>query len=126
MAKLLLDSWAWIEIIENGPLAQKILEQVNGASEILTTAINIHESGFRILKKKGRIKEFEKAVSFMKEKAVILDIDIKTALLAIDLREKYKMHASDALCYAAALLNDALIVTGDPDFKNLPKVVFIG
>ena len=125
MVKTLLDSWAWLEYFRGEPRAQKILEQIQKSEEVLTTAINIHECGFKILSAEGSEKA-EKHVSFMKEKAKIINIDVKIALLAIELRQKYKLHTSDSLCYAAALLNDALFLTGDADFKGLPKVLFIG
>lgn len=124
MVKILLDSWAWIEFLGKATHAKKIIEQINKATEVVTTCINLHECGFKILINEDQEKS-EKIVREIKEKATVLDIDSKAALFAIELRKKYGLHTSDSLCYATALINDASLVTGDPDFKNLPKVIFI-
>ncbi len=36
-----------------------------------------------------------------------------------------KLHAIDAISLAAARLNDAAFITGDPDFKGKKGVLFI-
>ena len=43
--------------------------------------------------------------------------------LASELKSDYRISYADALCAATALQRDAIVVTGDPEFRTLEKIL---
>jgi len=52
-------------------------------------------------------------------------LNAEIALLAAEVKQKYKLHIVDAIIYATAQYKNLTLVTGDQHFKDLPNVEMI-
>lgn len=120
-----VDSWTWIEILSGGQLNAKAKRAIAGKA-LLTTTANIYE--VRNYLKRNSPSDWEvKLRSVIAQCNAILPIDLQTAELASEIKisAKNDIGAVDCFSIAAAKLNGARLVTGDPHFKGFPGVEFI-
>jgi predicted nucleic acid-binding protein len=54
-----------------------------------------------------------------------LDLDYRTAIEASELRKAYGLKLADSIIAAAALINNAILVTRDKDFKKIKEIEII-
>ena len=125
MAKLLFDSWAWLELFSRSPAGAKISEMAEKAEAVYTTTANLYEVLYRIEKDAG-IAKAEERKKFVEAHCIILDITKEIVLKALEARREQKLSSIDSFTFAAAILQGADLVTGDPDFKGLKNVVYLG
>ena len=59
------------------------------------------------------------------ERSFIVPLNKEIALLAADIRQKYRVHTIDAIVYATAQHKGLTLVTGDQHFAGLPNVEMI-
>jgi len=118
---LFFDSWAWLEILSKGPKGLKAVEKAERASEVLTSWVNVFEVLYRITGAAGEAKA-KTSLAFIKEKARLVEINEGVALKASENKVNLKLHAIDALTLATAQANNAILVTGDKDFKGIAGV----
>lgn len=64
------------------------------------------------------------AVSALRQ-ATIVPIDESLALEAADVSLQFGLAMADALVYATAQRHNATLVTGDADFRGLPRTIVI-
>lgn len=123
---VLIDSWAWIEYFKGSKLggeAKKLIE--DSEERAIVSAINIAEVYGWILRfYDEKIAEEKKAA--MRERAFVCDVDEETAVEAAKTRHQKKWGLGDAIVYATAKKADATIVTGDPHFRDLEQIIFLG
>lgn len=66
-------------------------------------------------------------VSMIRSRSLLVPVDLGIARTAGSVRREMKEGGiADAIIYATALRHRAKVVTGDPHFRALPEVVFIG
>lgn len=123
--KLLLDSWAWIEIFKGTAVGVRIAEQVKKTrdEDVFTTSANLYEVCYRVEEDEGRARA-KQARTFIENRSKVLSIDEGIALAAVGIRLNEGLRAIDAFTLAAARLQQAKVFTGDKHFKNLKDVVF--
>ena len=126
MAKLLLDTWALLEILAKGPRFHKVKAAIAG-KELYTTTANLYEAWYRLEEENGAEKADEGARIISME-TMVLAIEARVALRAAKLRKKLKainkdLGAIDIITYAAADAIGATLLTGDPDFKGVSGVI---
>lgn len=122
---VLLDSWAWIEVFKGTDAGRKVITEVKKAGTAFTTAVNLYEVCYRIREDEGEERMMQ-AQSFIEHRATILDIDKKIAFAAVHVRLKERLQAIDSFTLAAARLNAAKVVSGDPHFKGIKDVIYCG
>lgn len=124
--KYLFDTYAWIEILQGtakGKNAAKLLEK-NGAFISDGTFAEIYDWARRLKKDPGE------ALSFVRENADIYEIYTNIWVEAAALKEKMRLKKPnlglmDAILLAIQKVTGATIVTGDPHFKGLKKVIML-
>lgn len=129
MTKYLLDSFAWIEYFEGsnqGAKVEKIISDPH--NEVLTCAVMVAEV---VSKARRSKKDEDTAYMAMETLSRILEIDAELAKLAgsihAQMKKKFKdFGMMDAFLLAAAQQTSATIVTGDPHFKSMDNVEFLG
>ncbi len=122
---VLLDSWAWIEYFKGTSFGKKAQEYIENKQEIITSAINISEvQGFLLRTKPG--KEAQEFIQFMVEVSFVIPVNMPIALKAAKLKYDLKFGLADAIVLATAREHDAIVVTGDDDFKGQKDVDYIG
>ena len=121
---VLIDSWAWIEYFKGTNLATKAKEIIESSQKILLSTINVSEIYHFLLKNKP--DEAEKLIKFVLSSSFVISIDSSIALKAAKIKYDKKMGLADALVLATAEENNAMILTGENDFKSIGNVIYIG
>ncbi|HDM77585.1 MAG TPA: type II toxin-antitoxin system VapC family toxin [Deltaproteobacteria bacterium] len=123
MKKYIMDSFAMIAFFENEPGADRVAlilkSLMDRKAKAYMSVINWGEIYYNTMKEQG-VETAEKVIGQLKQYPVeLVDADQKLTYEAAKLKGRYKIAYAD--CFAAALsyrLN-AVIVTGDPEFKKL-------
>jgi len=134
--RIVVDSYAWIEIFlgsEKGDRARKIIGE---ASEAYTPDVVLAEVARKYLREGFGEEVILKRLRAMTEATDVAPVGVELALESakcyLELSEKAKMEGTgvpslfDALVLATARVLDARVVTGDEHFKNLSETLWVG
>ena len=121
--KVLLDSSGWIEFFTGGPLAEKYAPYLTSRYQRITPTIVLYEVYKKIKQERGE----ETALLFAGRLSAtqVVQLTESIALLAADVSLKHGLAMADAIVYATARDQEAEVVTGDADLKDLPGVVYV-
>ena len=119
MTKYVLDSFAMIAYFEDEPGADKVSEILSAVIERkakgFMSVINWGEMYYNTMREQG-VEEAESILTqFDKYPIKLIEADRRLTYEAAKLKAKYKIAYAD--CFAASL--NALLITGDPEFKKL-------
>jgi len=120
MVTYFLDTYALIEIIKGNELYLKYIDE-----EAVTSIFNLYELYYTSLKDNG--SEIAKN-NFFQLKGNLIRFGDDEIFLASKFKlenKKQGISYTDALGYTIAINNDMLFVTGDKEFRNMPKVEFV-
>ena len=118
----LVDSSGWIEHLTDGPLADAYAEYVS-APDLLVPSIVLYEV-YKLLCREISEQVALEAAARLKS-ARLVPLDDHLALEAADLSLEHGLAMADAVVYATARHYDALLVTSDADFADLPGVQYL-
>jgi len=121
--KILVDSSGWIEFFTGESLAEKYAPHLSPASRIITPTIVLYEVYKKIKREHGEETALFLAGRLSATQVVSLTESI--AFLAADLSLRHGLAMADAIVYATAQDQEAKVVTGDSDLKDLPGVVYL-
>ena len=121
---VLVDSWAWIEYFKGSQSGLKAKEIIESSQKILLSTINASEIYHFLLK--NRPVEAETLIKFVLSSSFLISVDSSIAIKAAKIKYDKKIGLADAIVIATAEENNAMILTGDDDFKNIKNVVYIG
>lgn len=121
--KVLLDSSGWIEFVTDGPLAERYAGYLISRYQLITPTIVLYE----VYKKIKRERREETALLFAGRlnATEVIQLAESIALLAADMSLRHGLAMADAIVYARAKDQQAEVVTGDADLKDLPGVVYV-
>jgi predicted nucleic acid-binding protein len=121
--KVLLDSNGWIEFFTGGPLADRYAAYFARRFQLITPTIVLYE----VYKKIKRERDEETALLFAARLSAtqVVQLTESIAFLAADVSLRHGLAMADAMVYATAQDQEAEVVTGDADLKDLPRVVYI-
>ena len=121
--KILMDSSGWIEFFTGGPLAERYAAYLTRRYNIITPTIVLYEVYKKIKREKGE----ETALLFTGRLSAthVVQLTESIAYLAADFSMRHGLAMADAIVYATAKDQEADVVTGDADLKDLPGVVYI-
>jgi len=123
---IVLDSFALIGYLENETFSsrvEKILKQAReGKSLIYLHAIHLGEVYYITLREQGQdLADLAYARIRAFPLTYIEIIDEELLGTAAKLKAKYPISYADAFAAAMAFINDAFLLTGDPEFQALEK-----
>lgn len=121
---VLIDSWAWIEYLKGSSFGQEAKKYIEGDDEVIVSSINIAEVYNFLLKNKQ--EEADALIDFVLKTSFVIPLNSGIALQAARNKYEKKFGMADAIVLATANLHDAIVVTGDDDFKKESNVVYIG
>ena len=121
--KVLLDSSGWIEFFTGGPLAEQYAPYLTSRHQLITPTVVLYEVYKKIKRERGE----ETALLFAGRLSAtqVVQLTESIALLAADVSLRHGLAMADAIVYATAQDQEAEVVTGDADLKNLPGVVYV-
>jgi predicted nucleic acid-binding protein len=126
---IVLDSWAAIAYLEGEPAAAKVADHIADAHEneipLFMSVVNAGEVWY-IIAREASVSDADRSISGLKHLGIeFVDADWALAHDAGGFKSKYKMSFAD--CFAAALAKHkkALLLTGDPEFKQVESQIAI-
>jgi predicted nucleic acid-binding protein len=121
--KVVLDSSGWIEFLTDGPLADRYAAYFTPKYELITPTIVLYEVYKKIKRERG--EETALLTAGRLNATQIVHLTESIAFLAADVSLQHGLAMADAIVYATAKDQDAEVVTGDADLKDLSGVVYI-
>ncbi len=128
---IVFDAYAWVEYALDGPKAGKVAELLESATEAVTPASVLAELKESMLRHGIKASIIERILTYVKSRTTVVAIDAMVAELAGKLNFMRKRTTKDwgmldSFVYATSKLYDGKVLTGDPHFKHLRKVIYIG
>ena len=120
MKTAILDSSAWIELLDEGPNTKHFRPLLLKLPELIIPSITITEVRKVILRQ--RSEKEANAVTQVMCSGQVIAIDSEIATMAADLFIKHKLPLADSLIYATALISQSTLWTQDEHFSGLPHV----
>lgn len=126
---LVFDSWSILSYFEDEPAGQQIAELIADAHEtgrsLMISAINAGEIWY-ITARQASENEADHIINELEQLGFsIVDADWKLTREAARFKAKVKMSYADCFASALAKTNNAVLITGDPEFKQLEKDIKI-
>jgi predicted nucleic acid-binding protein len=126
---IVLDSWAVIAYLEGEPSAKRIADHVADAHEqnipLFISVVNAGEVWY-IIAREASVSDADRSITELRHLGIeFVDADWTLAHEAGGFKSRYKMSFAD--CFAAALAKQkkALLLTGDPEFKQVETLITI-
>ena len=126
---LVLDSWAVIAYLEGEPAAEKVANHIADAHEndipMFISVVNAGEVWY-IIARETSVGDADRSITELRHLGVeFVDANWSFAHDAGVYKSKHKMSFAD--CFAAALAKQkkALLLTGDPEFKQVEPEITI-
>jgi len=124
-SKIVLDSYAVLSLLfgeEPGKKVKKLLKEDN---EIYLNWNNLVEIYYIVQREESKEKAI-KTISLIKAWSInLVEFDERIWLLAGDYKSKGRISFADAFAIATAKNFNAVLVTGDPEFKPFEKEIKI-
>ncbi len=133
--KIVVDTYAWIELLIGSQKGGKIKDILENAEKVYTPSTVLAETARKFLREDIDEKTIAEWLEIITDASEIAQIDSATALEAaksqIALTEKAKKLKQntpglfDAIVHATAKINQCKILTGDEHFKDLPETIWV-
>lgn len=118
-----IDSSVWVEILAEGPTAERLVTEIPGPEFIVIPTI-IELELAKWLRRESDAATLQKFLAFSSQ-CHVAPLDTNRALMAVNAHRDFKLATADAIVYAAAIEFDAHLVTCDAHFEGLDKVIYI-
>lgn len=117
-----VDSSGWIEYFAAGPNAAAFGQYLADDRLIVPTVI-LYEVFKKLLRERGKTA----ADLFLSHalRRTVLPLTEELAMAAAHASLAHNLPMADAMIYASAQSQKAILVTSDEHFRNLPEVIFI-
>lgn len=119
----LVDSCGWLEVLIDGPLAERYAAYLSDPTQVVTPTIVLYEVYKKVRLERNEEDALRAAAQMKKTRLIPLTESI--ALTAADLGLAHRLAMADAVVYATAILHAARLVTSDADFELLPEVTYL-
>lgn len=134
--KIVVDTYAWIELLIGSERGTKVKNLLNKADEVYTPDTVLAETARKFLREGVDEETISQWIEAITNASVITSIDsviaLESAKSQLDLVKQAKNSKQstpslfDAIILATAKIKGCKILTGDGHFKNLPEVIWIG
>jgi predicted nucleic acid-binding protein len=121
--KKLVDTCGWIEWLTNGKLAATFEPYLTKITELMVPTLIQFELYKWVCREKNANLALE--IIGITERAQVIPLDTNLALYAADISKEHNLAMADAVIYATARKQDALLITSDKHFQALPHVKWI-
>jgi len=126
---IVLDSYAILAFLRKEAGHERVFEILKGAKDgklqVMMTWVNVGEVAYIVQRSWDKSHVHEILANLESSKVDFVDAGEKLSLKAADLKAEYPMAYADAFAAALTELQDAVLVTGDPEFKPLEDILAI-
>jgi predicted nucleic acid-binding protein len=136
VVKIVIDTYAWIEIFIGSKEGEGAKEILQSAEEIYTPDVVIAEVARKYFREGVSEEVILERLTVMEETSEVISIDkniaVESAKCYLELVEKAKMRRLkppslfDAIMLATAKSLGAKLITGDEHFKEIDETIWIG
>jgi predicted nucleic acid-binding protein len=126
---IVLDSWAVIAYLEGEPAAERVADHIADAHEngipLFMSVVNAGEVWY-IIARETSVGDADRSITEMRHLGIdFVDADWTLAHEAGGFKAKHKMSFADCFAAAVAKQKKALLLTGDPEFKQVEQEITI-
>ena len=118
-----VDSSGWIEVLTNGPQAERFLEVLDDEKSLIVPSITIFEVFKWILREHSEAQAIQ-AIAVM-QRGKIVDLDASIAIAAAQISHSLHLPMADSIILTTARQHQARLFSMDADFKGLADVELI-
>ena len=118
-----VDSSGWIEVLTNGPQADRFLEVLDDETSLIVPAITVFEVFKWILREHSEAQAIQ-AIALM-QRGKVVDFDSSIAIAAAQLSHALRLPMADSIILTTARQHQARLFSMDADFKGLADVELI-
>lgn len=124
-SKIVLDSYAVLSLLFGEKSGEKVKKLLKEDNEIYLNWNNLVEIYYIVQREESKEKAI-KTISLIKAWSInLVEFDERICLLAGDYKSKGRISFADAFAIATAKNFNAVLVTGDPEFKPFEKEIKI-
>jgi predicted nucleic acid-binding protein len=128
-ATYVLDSFALLALLggEQGKARVKeiLTECEQGEAQAFFSLINLGEVLYLIEREQGELKAHLALAAIDSLPVTLVPATRETVLAAAHIKARHRLSYADAYAVTAALQHQAILVTGDPEFKAVEKLVTV-
>ena len=118
-----VDSSGWIEVVTNGPQADRFLEVLDDEKSLIVPSITVFEVFKWILREHSEAQAIQ-AIALM-QRGKVVDFDSSIAIAAAQLSHALRLPMADSIILTTARQHQARLFSMDADFKGLADVELI-
>jgi len=124
-----LDTFALIAYLRDEPAAAQIEKALadakKGKCRLLVSLINFGEILY-IVERRGGVAKAQDTLALIRQLPIeFLPADEQAVFDAAHIKANHALSYADAFAVAAAILESAIILTGDPEFKSVESIVTV-
>jgi predicted nucleic acid-binding protein len=121
--KSVLDAYALLAYLKKESGYVRVLELMeSGDTDLIINSINLGEVFYIIARERGiRAADYFLTVILPSLPVTVLDNSLEDVIAAARLKAGHALSYADCFAAAAAIREQAPLVTGDPEFKSLGK-----
>ena len=133
--KIVIDTYAWVELLLGSEKGKKVMEILENAEEVYTPSIVLAETAKKFLREGNDESTVAEWLDIINAASNITQIDpalsLEAAKCQLELSEKAKNFKQntpslfDAIVLATARINQCKVLTGDEHFKDLPETIWL-
>jgi predicted nucleic acid-binding protein len=127
---MLLDTWAWLELMMEGPHAAAV-ERILGETSAVYTCPVVLAEVYSARARRGDAEVARRSVARIVDEATVIphgeDHGFDAGRIHAEMRQRVKdFGLGDAFVLAAARSRRQKVLTGDPHFEGLPDAIMVG
>lgn len=120
---IVVDTSAWIEWLEGGPLSDQLRPHMPAQISCIVPTLVQHELAKWLVRERG--EETCNEIIAYTMTCHVAPLDTATALLAAEIGRAHRLATADAIVYATAFITGSTLLTCDAHFSRLPHVTFV-
>ena len=122
-----LDTFAWLAYLQDEPAAARVEQVLEQAAKekrpVFVSIINLGEVLY-IIERRGGVSKAQAALALIRQLPIeILPADEPAVFAAAHIKANHALSYADAFTVAAAIRQNAQLLTGDPEFKSVEHLV---
>ena len=124
-----LDSFALLAYLQDEPVASRIEKLLENAGKekcrLFLSIINVGELLY-ITERRGGVAKAQDALALLRQLPIaVVPADEQIVFAAAHIKANYTLSYADAFVVAVALQENAILLTGDPEFQSIADLVTI-
>jgi ribonuclease VapC len=123
-----LDSFAILALLNNEPGAARVedlLRQTGEGSRVVISLINLGEVAY-IVERRWGAEKLRAMLAYLEAAALeVVAVDRDRVFAAAHIKARYPLAYADAFAVALARELEAILLTGDPEFKGVSDFITI-